>query len=151
MHFETFEDIIAYAVEKEKEAAAFYEDLAGREKFSGNKDTFAAFAQEERKHRQMLDNFGRENVEEYKLQKIPDLKRSDYIVDLKYEPGMSYSDILKLAMKREEKALKFYNDFADKIHNQEHRKLFQVLAQEEAKHKLRLETFLDDYMEKMGD
>jgi hypothetical protein len=32
-----------------------------------------------------------------------------------------------------------------------HKKLFSLLSQEEAKHKLRLETLYDDYMAKMGD
>ena len=58
--------------------------------------------------------------------------------------GMPYADILRLAMKREEKALKFYSDFAVQSHNQEHTKIFQILAQEESKHKLKLETFYDD-------
>ena len=40
-------------------------------------------------------------------------------------------------MKREEKSLKFYNDFSEKAGVEEHKKLFQILAQEEAKHKLK--------------
>ena len=151
MAFETFEDIMEYAVEKEKEAAAFYEDLSRQEKFSGAKETFESFAAEERKHQDMLENFSKENVAEYEVEKVPDLKRSDYLVDLDYSPGMSYADILRLAMKREEKALKFYSDFSANTHNPEHSRLFEILSQEEAKHKLKLETFLDDYLAKMGD
>ena len=151
MAFETFEDIMEYAIEKEKEAVAFYEDLSKQEKFSGAKETFEGFAAEERKHQDMLENFSKENVAGYEVKNIPDLKRSDYLVDLDYTPGMAYADILRLAMKREEKALKFYNDFAANIENQDHRKLFEILSQEEAKHKLKLETFLDDYMAEMGD
>ena len=151
MQFDTFEQIMDYAIGKEKEAAQFYEELSRQESFSGAKETFESFAAEERKHQTMLENFTHENVEEYRLVKIPDLKRSDYLVDLEYEPGMSYADILRLAMKREEKAFKFYDDFSRKTHQQEHQKLFQALAQEEAKHKLKLETFLDDYLAEMGD
>ena len=151
MDFDTFEGIMEYAIEKEKEAAEFYEELSGQEKFSGSKKTFEDFALEERKHQAMLENFNKENIDHYKIEKIPDLKRSDYIVDIEYEPGMSYADILRLAMKREEKSLKFYTDFSEKVEKEEHKKLFQILAQEEAKHKLKLETFLDDYMAEMGD
>ncbi|MCP4669616.1 MAG: rubrerythrin, partial [Deltaproteobacteria bacterium] len=53
--------------------------------------------------------------------------------------------------KREEKAFKFYTDFSEGTETEAHKKLFQVLAQEEAKHKLKLETLLDDYMAEMGD
>ena len=151
MQFQTFEEIMDYAIEKEIEAAEFYEEASKMEKFSGARETLESFAKEERKHQSMLENFSKENIEVYKIEKIPDLKRSDYLVDMAYEPGMSYSDILKVAMKREEKAFKFYSDFAGQAGTPEHKKLFEILAQEESKHKLALETMLDDYMAKMGD
>ena len=34
MNFESLEEIIGFAIEKEKEAAAFYEDCANQESFS---------------------------------------------------------------------------------------------------------------------
>lgn len=151
MNFESFEEIMGYAISKEKEAAAFYEEVANQERYSGAREIFNDFAKEERGHQAKLEGFSEENIELYKVEKIPDLKISDYLVDMEYEHGMSYSDILRLASKREEKALKFYTDFSEKTGDQEHKKLFQVLAQEEAKHKLKLETLLDDYMAEMGD
>lgn len=151
MPFDTFEEIMNYAIDKEKEAIRFYEDLSRREGLQGSKELFHEFADEERKHQRMLENFSREQVERYSLKKIPDLKRSDYLVDVEYSEGMGYADSLRLAVKREEKAHAFYLDFAGKTEQEEHRKLFEVLAQEEAKHKLRLETLLDDYLAAMGD
>lgn len=151
MNFGSFDEIMEYAIGKEKEAADFYEDLSKKEKFSGARETFQSFAAEERKHQSLLENFSRENIAHFQSAKIPDLKRSDYLVELEYEPGMAYSDILKLAMKREEKAFKFYSDFAGRANVPEHKKLFEFLAQEESKHKLKLETFLDDFMASMGD
>ncbi|MFP4088353.1 MAG: ferritin family protein [Desulfobacteraceae bacterium] len=151
MKFQSFEEIMDYAVEKEKEAAAFYEDASKNEKFSGVKEVLESFAAEERNHQAMLEGFTRENIDHYTVEKIPNLKRSDYLVDMEYQPGMSYADILKLAMKREEKAFKFYSDFGEQAASPEHRKLFDILAQEEAKHKLKLETIYDDYMAEMGD
>ena len=62
-----------------------------------------------------------------------------------------YNEILLLAMKREEKALQLYNDLLDKADSADSRTLFKVLCQEEAKHKLALETTYDDYMAQMGD
>ncbi|MBN1849114.1 MAG: ferritin family protein [Deltaproteobacteria bacterium] len=151
MKFESFKEIMNYAIEKEKEAAAFYEDISRRENLSGSKAVFESFSREERTHQAMLENFSKENIEHYQVERIPDLKRSDYLVDLQYEPGMPYADILRLAMKREEKALRFYNDFGDQAHTESHKKLFQMLAQEESKHKLKLETLYDDYLARMGD
>jgi len=90
-------------------------------------------------------------LKEYKFKWIPDMKRSDYMVDLKYQDGMSYTDILRLAMKREEQALQMYNELQKKTDNSEHIKLLKVLCQEEAKHKLFLETLYDDFMAEQGD
>jgi rubrerythrin len=73
------------------------------------------------------------------------------MVDLKYKKGMTYAELLRLAMKREEKALQLYNDLASKLEKSELVKVFKMLSQEEAKHKLKLETIYDDYMAKMGD
>jgi len=151
MSFDTFENIMEYAINKEKEAAEFYTNASTQEIYSGAKKVFEDFAKEERKHQDMLENFTKENIENYKIIKIPDLKRSDYLVEIEYEPGMVYSDILRLAMKREEKAFKFYKDFSEKIETDDHRKLFQILAQEESKHKLTLETLYDSYLAGIGD
>ena len=156
MHFENIEEIIDFAIEKEREAAEFYQKISNDEEdFSGSKKMFAEFAAEEQKHEKILQEFKTKGItkslEEYQLKWITDIKRSDYLVDLDYEQGMPYNEILLLAMKREEKALKLYNDFLDQADTDEGKKLFKVLCQEEAKHKLALETIYDDYMAKMGD
>ena len=151
MRFDSFESIMEYAIQKEIDAARFYEEVSEKEKSAGARETFKGFAAEERKHEEQLRGFTAENVAHYKVEKVPDLKRSDYLVDLAYTPGMPYADILRLAMKREEKAHAFYSDFAAGASEPSHKKLFEALAQEEAKHKLTLETFLDDYLAEMGD
>lgn len=155
MKFENLEAIIDFAIEKEKEDAEFYENLSEEEAFSGSSKMFKEFAQEELKHEKMLENFKTEGVTErmaeYKLKWITDLKRSDYVVDLEYTKGMAYNEILVLAMKREEKSLKLYNDFLKQAETEDSKKLFKILCQEEAKHKLALETMYDDYMAEMGD
>lgn len=153
MSFGSFEEVVIYAIEKEKEAAEFYEEICRQEKFSGAKEMFAGFANEERKHQKMLEGilYNKEKISEYKFEWIPDLKRSNYLVDTEYEKGMHYKDILRIAMKREEKALKFYNDVARENKNEEHVKMFKILAQEEAKHKLGLEKLYDNYMAEQGD
>lgn len=153
MNFESLEEILSYAIEKEKEAAAFYLEISRQEPFAGAKETFEGFAAEERKHQELLEKFeeNKQKIAEYKLKWIPDIKRSDYMVDMEYEKGMHYADILRLAMKREEKALKLYNEMQTKTQDDEYLKLFKILAQEEAKHKRALETMYDDYMADQGD
>jgi rubrerythrin len=156
MNFDDLEAMIDFAIEKEREAAEFYDRISKDEvDFSGSKKMFAEFAAEEQKHEKILKNFKTKGIskslEDYQLKWITDIKRSDYLVDVSYEKGMPYNEILLLAMKREEKALKFYNELLEKADTDESQKLFKVLCQEEAKHKLALETIYDDYMAKMGD
>ena len=155
MQFENLKAIIDFAIEKEKEAASFYEAVSEEEAMAGSKEMFKEFAQEEKKHQKLLENIGKEGVAkslaDYKFKWITDIKRSDYIVEMTYEKNMAYHEILMLAMKREEKALKLYNSLQDNAEDPDQKKIFKVLCQEEAKHKLALETMYDDYMAKMGD
>ena len=153
MNFKSFEELIHFAVEKEKEAVEFYENASTQEPYSGGKKIFLEFAKEERKHKALLEGFlkGDKKIGDYKFKWVPDLKRSDYMVDLKYKKGMPYPEMLRLAMKREEKALQLYNDLASNSDKSELVKVFKMLSQEEATHKLKLETIYDDYMAKMGD
>jgi rubrerythrin len=156
MHFEDLEAIVDFAIEKEREAAEFYDNISKNEEdFSGSKKMFAEFAIEEQKHEKILQEFKvkgiAKSLEDYKFKWITDIKRSDYLVDLEYEDDMPYNEILLLAMKREEKDLKLYNQFLEQDDTEEAKKLFKVLCQEEAKHKLALETIYDDYMAGMGD
>ena len=155
MEFENLDAILDFAIEKEIEAAEFYSDLSKGETFSGSGEMFKEFSQEERKHQKMLEDFKTQGatagMKDYIFKWVTDIKRSDYVVDLEYSPGMGYNDILMLAMKREEKALKLYNEFLEQTDSAEGKTLFKILCQEEAKHKLALETMYDDYMAKMGD
>ncbi len=155
MEFENLAAVLDFAIEKELEAAEFYTNISKEEAFSGAGKMFEEFAQEERKHQQLLEDFKTRglsaSMEDYKFKWITDIKRSNYVVDLEYSRGMGYNEILILAMKREEKALHLYNDFLDKADSEESRTLFKVLCQEEAKHKLALETMYDDYMAELGD
>ncbi|OQY58588.1 MAG: rubrerythrin [Desulfobacteraceae bacterium 4572_88] len=155
MEFESLKAVIDYAIEKEKEAADFYKSVSREEPMSGAKQMLEEFAQEERKHQTMLEKFQTEgidrNLAEYRLKWIPDIKRSDYVVEMEYKKGMGFTDLLMLAMKREEKALKLYDEMLAKAEGEDAKKLFKVLCQEESKHKNTLEIMYDDHMAKVGD
>jgi rubrerythrin len=155
MQFENLDDIIEFAIEKEKEAAQFYMMVSEEESMLGSRRMLAEFAAEEKKHQALLENIGKKGIAdglpEYTFKWIKDIKRSDFMVDMEYQKGMAYNEILMIAMKREEKALKLYNSFLDNAKSEDEKALFKMLCQEEAKHKLTLETMYDDHMAKMGD
>jgi rubrerythrin len=155
MEFKNLEAIVDFAIEKELEAAGFYTELSKEADLAGSAKMFEEFAREEQKHQKMLEDFKARGVtastKDYQFKWIMDIKRSDYVVDLEYQKGMAYNEILMLAMKREEKALKLYNEFQQQADTEVGKNLFKILCQEEAKHKLALETMYDDYMAAMGD
>ncbi len=148
MKFGSVDQILNYAIDREKEAVEFYESLADQATRTSLKETFARFAKEEVKHVELLSDISgnKEKIEAYEFKKITDLKISDYMVEAQYEEGMPMPEILKLAMKREEKAVKLYGDMADQTDHADAKKVFQILVQEEAKHKLSLESMYDDYL-----
>lgn len=153
MSFGSVEDIINFAIEKEKEAVSFYKDLSELETASGAKETFQKFSKEEEKHVTMLENFlkNKKLADEYQFKNITDLKISDYLVDVKYDKNMSYPDRLRLAMKREEKSLAMYKELSSQANDNEQLKIFNILAQEEATHKQIIETIYDDYSAAHGN
>ncbi len=155
MQFDSLEAILDFAMEKEIEAADFYRTVSREERYADTSRMFQEFAAEEEKHQKMLEDFKAKGIskslEDYQLRWIRDIKRSNFVVEQEYHPGMPYQDILMLAIKREEKALALYNDFLKQVEHPDSKKLFQVLCQEEAKHKRGLENLYDDYMAQLGD
>jgi rubrerythrin len=153
MNFTSIDEILDFAIEKEKEAVAFYNDLSRKESISALAKTFKELAQEEAKHVKLLTNISKNQgaISSYELKKVTDLKVSDYLVEMEYTEGMLMQDILVLAMKREEMAVKLYTNLAMGAVDQESAKLFKLLAQEEAKHKLTFERLYDDDLAGQGN
>jgi len=153
MEFKSIDEILDFAIEKEIEAARFYQDAADHVELRGAKDVLMGYAEEERKHERILKELkiDKSKITEYKFEKIQDIKRSDYLLDLRFKPDMSYEELFRLGMKREEKAFKLYDKLAKASDNLECANFFKILAQEESKHKNSLETMYDNHMEAMGD
>ena len=155
MQFENLQEVIDFAIEKEIEAAGFYEEVSQQEGMSGAKEMLLEFAEQEKKHQRLLEELKTkgivEGISDYKFKWIPDIKRSDYVVELEYKKGMTYNELLMLAMKREEKALALYNQLLRQADGKNAKDVFKMLCQEEARHKLILETKYDDYMAELGD
>lgn len=140
----TFNAILAFAIEKELEASEFYKSISMLSKRPNTKQMFEEFAREELKHKELLESINENTPLDSPSQKIVDLKISDYLVDISFKPDIGYQDALIIAMKREEKSVKLYNDLAEKIIDEKAQKLLKFMAEEELKHKLRLETEYDE-------
>jgi rubrerythrin len=139
-----FKEIIGLAIEKEIKAFDFYTNAKKAAKFSGAKDLFSDLAKEEVGHRKMLEKINMKKIAQAKIEKVPDLKISTYLTDAEFKPDMPYADILRMAIKMEERAWKLYTHMNKSNQDETLNKLFTLLANEEAKHKLRLEKIYDD-------
>ena len=49
MNFNSFEEILDFAIEREKQAVAFYQKLVDKETFPASQKTLAEFVEEEKK------------------------------------------------------------------------------------------------------
>jgi rubrerythrin len=144
--FTSIDSILDFAISNEQEAVNFYTQLAGNSKNEEMKSVFTQFAKEEMGHKARLTKIKTEGTFEMKKQDVLDLKMSDYLVDIEPRPDMTYEEALILAMKREKNAFKLYTNLSEKAPTDDLRKIFQSLAQEESKHKLRFELEYDDYV-----
>jgi len=139
-----FNEILQFAIEKEIGTYNLYMMCKQVAKYSGAKELFAELAEEEEKHRKLLDHVSVAKVFQEKLDQIPDLRISDYLIDVECQPDSSYADILRLVMKNEEHSVKLYNDLKESCVDEDLKRLFEFLANEEAKHKLKFEKIYDE-------
>ncbi|MFO7652338.1 MAG: ferritin family protein [Candidatus Krumholzibacteriia bacterium] len=142
--WESVDDILDFAIEREREAAAFYTDAAARTGQDWARKIFEQFAREERGHEAKLQAVKEGERVLPARGKIADMKMADYLADVDVGEAMNYQQILIVAMKREKAAFRLYTDLAERVDDPETRQLFRGLAMEEAKHKLRFEIEYDE-------
>ncbi len=144
--FTSVDEILDFAIGQEQDAVDFYKDLANNSLSPDMKQVFEQFAREEIGHKARLVEIKEKGLYKITQEIIENMQISDYLVSIRPSPGMSYSDALVLAMKREKAAFRLYMDLSDRAHDQEMKKLFLSLAIEESKHKLRFELEYDEYV-----
>ena len=141
--FSSIEEVLDFAIAEEEQANEFYTDLAQKMEDPAMRKVFEDFAKEELRHMAKLVAV-KQGEFAIKPESVRSLGIADYVVDVEPKADMSYADALDLAMKREKTAYRLYLDLAVASQNEEQSDVFLNLAQEEAKHKLRLEIEYDD-------
>ncbi len=144
--FDSLDEILDFAMNSEQEAVDFYTELADKQRNRQIRELFLEFAQEEVSHKARLQKIKEEQLFDLQTEPVTDLKISDYVVSRKPSPELSYADALVLAMKKEKAAFKLYTALAERTGNTGLSKVFQALALEESRHKLRFEIEYDEYV-----
>jgi rubrerythrin len=141
--FESVEEVLDFAIEREIEARDFYMKLAQRMENPAMQKVFENFATEELGHKYKLEAIKRGEIS-IVPERVQSLNIADYVVDVDPQSDMDYADALVLAMRKEKAAYRLYLDLAAVGEDEKLTDMFLALAQEEAKHKLRFEIEYDD-------
>ncbi|HUV59474.1 MAG TPA: ferritin family protein [Desulfatiglandales bacterium] len=138
MDDKTFSDIIHFAIEKEILSYNFYIKASKVVRFPRAKNMFLELAKEEEEHRKLLDNLSIEGAQS-RIEGTPYLKVKDYFKEVESKPVMGYADVLRVGIKLEEISVNLYNELKESSKDEDLKKLFSFLAEEEAKHKMKFE------------
>lgn len=141
-----FDEIIRFAIDGEQEAVDAYTTASEMVTRVNVKEMLLDLARQEQMHKKKLESIDRERVADAAIVNVPDLRIADFMDDVTITADMGYQDILTVAMKREEKAHNLYTTLASNTEDAELRKVFELLAQEEAGHKLALEKEYDEHV-----
>jgi rubrerythrin len=142
MKLDSLDEILKFAIRKEADAAAFYKMAADRSN-PGVKKTFKELAKEEEGHKKKLERFDLKKMGQVPLKKTRGLGMSEMMEDVPFSSDMSYADLLRMAIKNEEKSQRLYLSTEKRVAEPSLKKLLLILAQEESTHKEKLEKIYD--------
>ena len=140
-------ELLDTAMYKEIASQAFY--IAGQRKTQdqGAKALMKELAEEELKHSQFLKDIKEKRLDKssWRRDEVPNLRISEYLTGGETLEGAGLQDTLIFAMKREQQSIEFYSKLTFVMGDDKSRWMCERLVHEELRHKLRLETFYDDF------
>jgi rubrerythrin len=137
-------DIFEFAMEKERFSEEYYRDLAHRANHAGLKNILTMLAEEEAKHLRTVERMRTEAPE--KVTDVPVLDRAREIFEKmrvapkRFDFLISEAELYRKACQIEEQSRKFYQEQADAAQDPDQKRVFTLLAQEEDKHLILMET-----------
>ncbi len=138
----SFDEIIKLCCDQEQEAVNLYTELRNRATDDAAKLKFQELVDMETQHLVNLQTF---EIEKYMDLPPANLKVTDYLTEPSKDRNLTTQEALILAAKREDKTAKLYQDLAHFFKdNVELNTFFQMMADEELRHKHDLETEYED-------
>lgn len=145
MKFDNIDDVLAFAIRKEEEAAALYRGLAERATRPGMREALLEFADQEDGHRRRLEAVRTGEIGGFTAAApVAELGLDRHLSDVQPSPSMDYQQVLRLAIQAESTAQRLYDDLARLAATPSVAELFRSLAAEEAQHRQRFEAEYDD-------
>lgn len=143
-HFESTEDILQFAIDREIDAQNFYNEWSEKVKNPAIGEMLKGLALQEKGHEEHLKRVKKSGELKPSEKHIVDLKIADYLVEVKPSEDMDYQQALTVAMEREQSSVNLYKTLAKLAPNEEIQNLFLNLVEEEVQHKARLEDEYDE-------
>lgn len=144
LKFDSVNDALDFAIDREQEAHDFYQLWAARTKNDAIKEVLVEFSTIELKHKELLQNVKKGANVELGKHKVIDLKIGDYFAPAKPFEEMTYQDSVRIAIQREMGSQQLYSYLASISEDAEIKSIFENLEKEEAAHKAHFETLYDD-------
>lgn len=136
---EDYKKIITLAVEREIEAYEFYRSVTDKTDRNDLKSLFGDLANDELKHRNMLEGFLTKSSDKIHFSETKDYR----VVDALPTPPLSLTlkplEGIVIAVKKELEAMQMYIQLANASLDEEQKKIFREFANMERGHKSRLE------------
>jgi len=130
--------IVEMCIAQEQQAIDLYRMARDQAKDEASRLKFQELVDMETAHKVALKNF---EIEQYLELPPADMKITDYLMEPELQQNMNTQEILILAAKREAKTAQLYQDLADHfIMDKKLNTFFQMMADEELRHKHDLET-----------
>jgi len=139
-----WEQILNRAIAKEQEACSNYQALAKWVSYPGSKQMLSELAEEEQRHKEILEGWRRGEMKGNPPSLLPDSGALSEGRDFKLDKDLSPEEAVRLAIREEERAFSFYQDLSKGLEEGEARVVAEQLAGEERKHRLRLEALLGE-------
>lgn len=143
----TLEDALNFAVDEGTRTYEYYMELAVRVKDRWAREAFESFAAEELGHIERFAAMRQSPRGKPKPQDVTSLKLAEYVTaEVWPHENMDTREAYVVALKAEGTAYHRYLELADNAATREIQEVFLALAEEVAKHRLKLEMEYDDYV-----
>ncbi len=137
------DELLIVALESELLASRFYKDAAKKSESSTARKFFRELSEYEMKHYENIKQIieareGHKKVKKLNIEKMKEKIKPE--VKGEFEPNKTeIADVLTIAIDAEKKAYERYKRLAEKIEDEQGKKIFESLAEEERKHQRILE------------
>lgn len=134
---ESIEEIIDFAIQRERDAQSNYLSYAGRTERRGFSDLLLKMAEMEKAHELKLVALkqGQDTATLFSPPEGEDLGLAEILVEVPFSADMDYGDFLVLVIQKEREAENLYRKLERLTTSPEVRRMFALLADEERKHR----------------